>query len=130
MIPPITDNKILIEIIDELKHSLKSCSPPEQTGMMRDFNDILNSFITKHKLDSDPHSHASLPSMFDYIIDLLPEDPKILKEMAETGVIYTPYITLQISNIDPSVSKIDPSIFKYLQKSDNEKVATPSLYFE
>lgn len=39
-------------------------------------------------------------SLFDYIENQLPTDPKLLENLAESGYFYTPYVPLQVSKID------------------------------
>lgn len=58
-IPEIHSDSDLVCVIDYVKHSLKSALP--YTTLQKDFNKILNTFITKHNLDTDKHNFAVLP---------------------------------------------------------------------
>jgi hypothetical protein len=65
-IPDIASRDVLVEIVDELKHRLKariSCGliGPHKDNMLEDFDKLLNEFISRWKLDSDPHMFATLP---------------------------------------------------------------------
>jgi len=52
-IPNITSDKILVEIIDKLKHRLRvNCFYSKLTY---DFNNVLNQFIEKHNLGIDQY---------------------------------------------------------------------------
>lgn len=53
----ITNDKELVEVIDELMHRLK----PLETGLGILFKAHMNDFIQTYKLDGDPHAFASLP---------------------------------------------------------------------
>ena len=52
----------LITAIDELKHNLKTGIP--YSPMKAEFNAMLNAFISKWKLDGDPHAFATPPRRF------------------------------------------------------------------
>lgn len=59
-IPDINSEETLVAIINDLKHYLKT-REFHKYPMLEDFNDVLNRFIVKWKLDGDQHSYASLP---------------------------------------------------------------------
>jgi len=59
-IVPIETPKELVSVIDDLKHYLKY-RDFHKHEMLEDFNDVLNRFIIKWKLDGSQHDYATIP---------------------------------------------------------------------
>ncbi len=53
-IPLIKDDQTLIEVLDELKYALKQGNS-NQTDFQKEFNSLLNSFISEWSLNKDEH---------------------------------------------------------------------------
>ena len=58
----------LVQVIDELKHRLKAGIP--YSPMKAEFNAVLNAFIRKWRLDTDPHAFATLPADYKETVNV------------------------------------------------------------
>lgn len=59
MMDPIKNDNDLVDVLDELKHQIKE---GVRVGpMCREFNEVLNKFISQWRLDGNPHVFAEWP---------------------------------------------------------------------
>lgn len=71
MIEPIKNDDDLVKVIDELKHQLKpGASNAVLNVLCREFNHVLNDFISRWQLGEGQHTFAELPTLWPTLVAL------------------------------------------------------------